>query len=108
MSVLPEVHRRPVGRATIGDQLRRHARTQGARVAIVSFDGGQRRETTYGELDRQANAIAHHLLAVGVGRGDRVAVMARNAVEVIAVYYGVLKAGAAFTGINSSPRMNSR
>ena len=100
MSVLPEVHRRPVGRATIGDQLRRHARTQGTRVAIVSFDGGQRRETTYGELDRQANAIAHHLLAVGVGRGDRVAVMARNAVEVIAVYYGVLKAGAAFTGIN--------
>ena len=100
MSVLPEVHRRPVGRATIGDQLRRHARTQGTRVAIVSFEGGQRRETTYGELDRQANAIAHHLLAVGVGRGDRVAVMARNAVEVIAVYYGVLKAGAAFTGIN--------
>lgn len=100
MSLLPEVHRRPVGRATIGDQLRRHARTQGARVAVVSFGGGERRETTYGELDRQANAIAHHLLAVGVGRGDRVAVMARNAVEVIAVYYGVLKAGAAFTGIN--------
>ncbi|GAA4856484.1 long-chain fatty acid--CoA ligase [Actinomycetospora corticicola] len=97
---LPEVHRRPVGRATIGDQLRRHARTQGRRVAVISYDAGARRETTYGELDRQANAVAHHLLALGVRRGDRVAVMARNAVEVIAVYYGALKAGAAFTGIN--------
>lgn len=97
---LADVHRRPVGRATIGDQLRRHARTQGGRVAVVSFDGGRRRETTYGELDRQANAVALHLLASGVGRGDRVAVMARNGVDVIAAYYGVLKAGAAFTGIN--------
>lgn len=98
--VLPEVHRRPVGRATIGDQLRRHARTRGERVACVSHDGGQRRETTYAELDRSANAVAHHLLSVGVRRGDRVAVMARNGVEVVAVYYGILKAGAAFTGIN--------
>ncbi|MCD2187780.1 class I adenylate-forming enzyme family protein [Actinomycetospora soli] len=97
---LPDVHRRPVGRATIGDQLRRHARTRGARVALVSYDGGSRRETTYGELDRRANAVAQHLLALGVRRGDRVAVMARNGADVVAVYYGALKAGAAFTGIN--------
>ncbi|MDL5159072.1 class I adenylate-forming enzyme family protein [Actinomycetospora termitidis] len=97
---LPEVHRRPVGRATIGDQLRRHAQTRAERVAVVSYADGVRRETTYGELDRQANAVAGHLLAAGLRRGDRVAVMARNSVEVIAVYYGALKAGAAFTGIN--------
>ena len=97
---LPAVHRRPVGRATIGDQLRRHARTRPDRVALVAYAAGERREVTYGELDRLANAVAHALLDAGVGRGDRVAVMARNSAEVVAFYYGALKAGAAFTGIN--------
>ena len=98
--VLPAVHRRPLGRATIGDQLRRHARTTPDRVALVSYGPDGRRVCTYGELDRLANAVAHGLLAAGVRRGDRVAVMARNAVEAVAVYYGVLKAGAAYTGVN--------
>ena len=98
--ILPAVHRRPVGRATIGDQLRRHARSRPDRVAIVAYDAAGRRVCTYGELDRLANAVAHHLLASGVGRGDRVAVMARNSIEVVATYYGALKLGAAFTGVN--------
>ncbi|MQA16030.1 MAG: AMP-binding protein [Pseudonocardiaceae bacterium] len=100
-STLPEVYRRTVGRATIGDQLRRHARTQPAKPALIAYgtDGG-RRECTYRELDERANAFAHALLARGVRRGDRVACLARNSVEVVVAYYGALKVGAAFTGIN--------
>lgn len=97
---LPEVHRRPVGRATIGDQLRRHARSRPDRVAIISYGPTGRRVCTYGELDRLANAVAHFLLDAGVRRGDRVAVMARNSVEAVAAYYGALKVGSAFTGVN--------
>lgn len=92
-------HRRPIGRATIGDQLRRHARTQPGKVAVVSYVP-DRTVTTYGELDARANRYSHLLLAHGAGRGSVVAVMARNGVDVIALYYGALKVGAAFTCIN--------
>ena len=91
----------PLGRATLGDQLRRHAQSRAAKAAIVSYapDGG-RTVTTYGELDRGANKAAHMLLGLGVSRGDRVAVMARNRVESVIAYYGALKIGAAYSGIN--------
>ncbi|QJY47329.1 class I adenylate-forming enzyme family protein [Pseudonocardia broussonetiae] len=92
-------HRSPIGRATIGDQLRRHARTQPGKVAFVSYTP-DRVETTYGELDARANRFAHLLAGRGVGRGDVVAAMARNSVDVVAAYYGALKLGAAFTVVN--------
>ncbi|MDT7708328.1 MAG: hypothetical protein QOG20_3935 [Pseudonocardiales bacterium] len=94
-------HRSPLGRATLGDQLRRHARNQPDKVAFVAYDAaGDRTTTTYGELDARANRFAHLLLGHGVGGGDVVAVMARNSVDVVALYYGTLKIGAALTVIN--------
>lgn len=94
-------HRTPLGRATIGDQLRRHARTQPDKVAVIAYDvAGTRTETTYSELNARANRFAHHYLSLGIGRGGRIASMARNSVEVVAAYYGALKVGAAFTGVN--------
>ncbi|WP_032369017.1 class I adenylate-forming enzyme family protein [Rhodococcoides fascians] len=94
-------HRSPIGRATIGDQLRRHARTQPNKVAFISYAAdGTREVTTYGELDSRANQFANLLVDLGVTAGDRVASMARNSVDVVVAYYGTLKAGAAFTGIN--------
>jgi long-chain acyl-CoA synthetase len=50
---------------------------------------------SFGDLDGLANAFAHHLLARGVGRGDRVAVMTTNRVEFVAVVHAVSKVGAA-------------
>lgn len=99
MRMLADHHRARIGRATLGDQLRRHARTNPDRVAVVSH-APDRSETTYSQLDTRANRYAHLLLARGVGRGDVVAVMARNSVEVIALYYGALKIGAALTCVN--------
>ncbi|MCW2721232.1 class I adenylate-forming enzyme family protein [Pseudonocardia sp.] len=94
-------HRSPLGRATLGDQLRRHARNQPDKVAFVAYDAaGDRTTTTYGELDARANRFAHLLLGHGVGGGDVVAVMARNSVDVVALYYGTLKIGAALTVVN--------
>jgi acyl-CoA synthetase (AMP-forming)/AMP-acid ligase II len=91
----------PLGRATLGDQLRRHARTLRDKPAFVSYDAdGTRRITTYRELDERANRFASALLTHGVQRGDRVAAMARNGVESVVAYFGALKVGAAFSGIN--------
>jgi len=92
-------YRARVGRATIGDQLRRHARTQPDKLAVVAY-APDRSETTYGELDRLANRYAHLLQRRGVGRGDVVAAMGRNSVAMIAAYYGALKVGAAFSAVN--------
>ncbi|WP_433279834.1 class I adenylate-forming enzyme family protein [Pseudonocardia xinjiangensis] len=94
-------HRAPVGRATIGDQLRRHARTRPHKVALVAYDtAGARSQITYGELDRRANRFAHLLLSRSIRRGDVVAVVARNGIDVAALYYGTLKVGAAMSPVN--------
>ena len=55
---------------------------------------------SYGELDRLANGFAAGLRALGVERGDRVAVVLPNGVEAAIAIYGVLRAGAAFSPLN--------
>lgn len=101
MADLAPHHRTLLGRATIGDQLRRHARTRPEKIAFVAYDAaGVRSETTYRELDERANRFAQLFTSRGIGRGGRIASMARNAVDVVAAYYGALKIGAAFTGVN--------
>ena len=94
-------HRTALGRSTLGDQLRRHAANQPAKAAFIAYAAdGSRTAVTYGELNRMANRAAHVLAGLGVSRGDRVAVLARNRVDVVAAYYGALKLGAAFTVVN--------
>lgn len=98
---LADHHRAALGRSTLGDQLRRHAANQPHRTAVVSVAAdGSRSAVSYAELNAMANRAAHVLAGQGVQRGDRVAMLARNRVEVIAVYYGALKLGAAFTVVN--------
>ncbi|WP_440554626.1 non-ribosomal peptide synthase/polyketide synthase [Streptomyces sp. SCPE 10] len=61
-------------------------------VAVVVGE----RTTTYGELDTAANRMAHHLLELGVGRGDFVGVLAERGVDQLVAVLGALKAGAAY------------
>jgi len=92
----------PLLRATIGDQLRRHGLSQPHKPALISVTAdGRRTVVTYRQLDAMANRCAHAFAHLGVIRGDRVAVMARNRIETVAAYYGALKLGAAYTGVNS-------
>jgi acyl-CoA synthetase (AMP-forming)/AMP-acid ligase II len=91
----------PLGRATLGDQLRRHARTLAGKAAFISYNAaGDREVCTYAELNERANRCANALRALGVVRGDRIAVMARNHVDTVVAYYGALKVGASYSGIN--------
>jgi acyl-CoA synthetase (AMP-forming)/AMP-acid ligase II len=62
------------------------------RIAIVDRD----RTFTYAELDRRANQLAHALLDLGVGQGDRVGLYLDKSLESLVGIYGVLKAGAAY------------
>jgi len=67
----------------------------GDRVCIVSADGaGGWVHTTYAELQRQADAIAHVLVEDGVVPGSRVLLRGFNGPALAAAWFAVLKAGA--------------
>ncbi|WP_342210364.1 non-ribosomal peptide synthase/polyketide synthase [Xenorhabdus stockiae] len=51
---------------------------------------------SYHELNQRANQLAHHLLALGVGPDDRVALCAERSPEMIIALLAILKAGGAY------------
>jgi acyl-CoA synthetase (AMP-forming)/AMP-acid ligase II len=71
--------------------LERAAARLGDRDAIRADD----RTWSFADLDALSSAFADHLAAHGVGRGDRVAVMLTNRVELLAAVQGASKLGAA-------------
>jgi long-chain acyl-CoA synthetase len=67
-------------------------------VAVLAGDD----RWTFGELDRAANAVARHFVSLGVGPGDRVAVMTSNRPEFVVVVQAASRLGAAPVLLNSS------
>ncbi|MEI7185898.1 amino acid adenylation domain-containing protein, partial [Pectobacterium carotovorum] len=61
-------------------------------IAILFED----QRLTYRELNRRANQLAHHLLALGVKPDDRVALCIERCPEMMVGLLGILKAGAAY------------
>ncbi len=59
-----------------------------------------RRSLTYGQLNERASRLANALLALGLRKGDRVAVLAYNCVEWVEVYIGLGRAGLVTVPIN--------
>ncbi|ADI04075.1 non-ribosomal peptide synthase/amino acid adenylation enzyme [Streptomyces bingchenggensis BCW-1] len=67
-------------------------------TAVISDN----RRLTYRQLDERANQLAHHLISLGVGPEDYVALaLPRTELALIAVF-AVLKAGAAYVPIDPS------
>lgn len=61
---------------------------------------------TYRSLRRQVNRFANGLTALGIKKGDRVALLLPNCPQFVIGYYGALKAGAVVVNLNplSDPR----
>ncbi len=55
---------------------------------------------SYGELNRRANALAHHLIGLGVRPDDRVAILAQRGLETLVGLLAILKAGAGYVPID--------
>ncbi|HEV2844113.1 MAG TPA: amino acid adenylation domain-containing protein, partial [Thermoanaerobaculia bacterium] len=66
-------------------------------AVAVTFEGGW---LSYGELDRRANQIANHLIALGVVPGGLVGLRLERSLEMVAAILGVLKAGAAYVPLD--------
>jgi len=66
------------------------------RAAIAYFEG----KITYRELDSLSNQFAGALSALGVKKGDRVAIFLPNIPQFVIAYFGALKVGAVLTAIS--------
>jgi len=70
------------------------AARQPDRLALQIREGTGYRRLTYGEVARQARALAAALLRAGVAAGDRVAILSENRPEWAVAYFAVTAAGA--------------
>ena len=58
------------------------------------------RSLSWHEADVNSNAVANGLIALGVNKGDSVAVLMSNCVEYVEIMFGILKAGAVIVPLN--------
>lgn len=72
------------------------ARQNGPKIALVC-DGHR---ITYDQIEAWSNAVANHLVATGIERGDRVMIFADNTVEAVVSFWATLKANAVVCLIN--------
>jgi acyl-CoA synthetase (AMP-forming)/AMP-acid ligase II len=84
---------------TFGNLTRRNGIHWSDKDAFVEFD----RRVTWAELDRRTDALGYAYRAPGVARGDRVAVLSHDAIEVPETFLAATKVGVIRVGIN--PRL---
>jgi len=82
--------------ASLGDLLKRTAEKHPDKIATVYFD----KPITYRELNTASEKFATALDALGVKKGDKVALYLPNIPTFIIAYYGILKIGAIETAIS--------
>lgn len=75
-----------------------HAARTPEAVALILED----RTMTYGDLNRRANQVAHHLIGNGVGPETLVAVLLDRSFEMVVSLLGILKAGGAFVPLDTA------
>jgi len=66
------------------------AEKYGNKIAVAMGDS----RLSYARLDEASNRMANALIGMGVGKGDRVAMLLPNSPEFVTTYFGVVKAGA--------------
>ncbi len=84
------------GYLTVGEALKNNARIIPDRIAI-EYEGGK---LSFALLNTRVNRLANAMTAIGISRGDRVAVLAENRLEYCEVVYAAAKLGAIVPCLN--------
>jgi long-chain acyl-CoA synthetase len=66
------------------------AQRDGQKTALIS----EQRRLSYADLNEASNRLANALLKLGVGKGDRVALLLANSPEFLVTFFGIVKIGA--------------
>ncbi len=74
----------------IGQLIRRHAAYRPDRMAVVFGDT----RLTYREFNADVNRMANALRRAGIGKGDKVATVLPNCLELLSLFWAVAKTGA--------------
>ena len=81
----------------ISNLLARHARKYPNNIAVISM--GQ--ETTYQQLNNDANRFAQALQKEGIQKGDKVAIFMPNVYEFAVLYFAIQRVGAVVVPVNA-------
>ncbi|MEJ2737656.1 MAG: AMP-binding protein [Anaerolineae bacterium] len=73
----------------LGQNLKVNAKKHPTTVALKD----RKRALTYPQANRRVNRLAHSLLSLGLEKGDKVAVVLENSIEIVEVYLATAKAG---------------
>lgn len=74
----------------IGSLITRHARYRPNHLAVVFED----QRLTYQAFNGRVNRLANSLLAMGIDKGDKIAMILPNCLELLDIYWAVAKIGA--------------
>src|ERR1700741_4640785 len=75
-----------------------HAASAPDRPAVIMAESG--RTLTYGELDDNSARLASALHAMGLRKGDVIAMLSDNAAEAFEIYWAALRSGLYITAVN--------
>lgn len=80
----------------LGQHLKLNAKKYPDTVALKDAE----RSFTYPEVNRRVNQLAHGLMGLGLEKGDKVAVLLENSIEIVEVYLATAKSGLVIVPIN--------
>ncbi|PHM40752.1 non-ribosomal peptide synthetase [Xenorhabdus szentirmaii] len=81
---------------TLQQQFEAQAAQRPDAIAVIF----EEQRISYGELNRRANRLAHHLIALGVRPDDRVAICLERSPEMVVGILAILKAGGAYVPLD--------
>ena len=81
---------------TLAESIAAHARTQPLKIGVRD----SRRALSYAAWNERASRLANALLALGLEKGDRVALLAFNTIEWLEIYVALARAGLVAVPIN--------
>ncbi|MFI6100024.1 amino acid adenylation domain-containing protein [Lentzea sp. NPDC051213] len=90
----PTPDHQPVQQTSVVARIREQCRRTPAAIAVAD-------SLTYGELDRESDAVAARLHAAGVKPGDHVGLLTTPGADTVAALVGILKAGAAWVPLDA-------